>query len=84
MQIDPRRLAVLRAVADAGGVLAAASVLHLTPSAVSQHIARLEAAGKFPKRIRLGVNRVGWLEQEVLAWLEERIAQRDIPGESSS
>lgn len=43
MQIDPRRLAVLRAVADAGGVLAAASVLHLTPSAVSQHIARLEA-----------------------------------------
>jgi len=43
MRIDPRRLAVLRAVADAGGVLAAASVLHLTPSAVSQHIARLEA-----------------------------------------
>ncbi|WP_412538827.1 LysR family transcriptional regulator [Longispora sp. K20-0274] len=43
MQIDPRRLAVLRAVAEAGGVLAAASALHLTPSAVSQHIARLEA-----------------------------------------
>jgi DNA-binding transcriptional LysR family regulator len=43
MPIDPRRLAVLRAVADAGGVLAAASALHLTPSAVSQHIARLEA-----------------------------------------
>ncbi len=36
-------MVVLRAVADAGGVLAAASVLHLTPSAVSQHIARLEA-----------------------------------------
>lgn len=43
MQIDPRRLAVLRAVADAGGILAAAAVLHLTPSAVSQHVARLEA-----------------------------------------
>ncbi|MEJ3748429.1 LysR family transcriptional regulator [Actinomycetes bacterium KLBMP 9797] len=43
MRIDPRRLAVLRAVADAGGVLAAAAALHLTPSAVSQHIARLEA-----------------------------------------
>jgi DNA-binding transcriptional LysR family regulator len=43
MQIDPRRLVVLRAVANAGGVLAAASVLRLTPSAVSQHIARLEA-----------------------------------------
>ncbi|EEP72224.1 hypothetical protein MCAG_02551 [Micromonospora sp. ATCC 39149] len=43
MQIDPRRLAILGAVANAGGVLAAATVLHLTPSAVSQHIARLEA-----------------------------------------
>jgi DNA-binding transcriptional LysR family regulator len=41
--MDPRRLAVLGAVANAGGVLAAATVLHLTPSAVSQHIARLEA-----------------------------------------
>jgi len=43
MVLDARRLAVLRAVADAGGVLAAARVLHLTPSAVSQHLARLEA-----------------------------------------
>jgi DNA-binding transcriptional LysR family regulator len=43
MRIDPRRLAVLGAVANAGGVLAASTVLHLTPSAVSQHIARLEA-----------------------------------------
>jgi DNA-binding transcriptional LysR family regulator len=43
MQLDPRRLAILRAVAEAGGVLAAASALHLTPSAISQHIARLES-----------------------------------------
>lgn len=43
MVLDARRLAVLRAVADAGGVLAAAKVLHLTPSAVSQHLARLES-----------------------------------------
>ena len=31
-----------------------------------QHIARLEAAGKFPKRVKLGNNRVGWVEAEVL------------------
>jgi DNA-binding transcriptional LysR family regulator len=43
MQIDPRRLAVLGAVATAGGVLAAATALRVTPSAVSQHVARLEA-----------------------------------------
>jgi prophage regulatory protein len=40
------------------------------------HIARLEAAGQFPKRIRLGQNRVGWLLSEVEAWIDERIAQR--------
>lgn len=42
-----------------------------------QHIARLEAAGQFPKRVRLGNNRVGWVEAEVLEWLQERIDARD-------
>jgi len=41
-----------------------------------QHIARLEKAGKFPKRIQLGPNRVGWVESEVLEWLEIRLAAR--------
>jgi prophage regulatory protein len=45
-----------------------------------QHIARLEAAGQFPRRVRLGAARVGWVEQEVLDWLRERIARRDTPG----
>ncbi|MEU1182661.1 LysR family transcriptional regulator [Streptomyces sp. NPDC005820] len=44
MDIDPRKLAVLLAVHRAGGVLAAADALHLTPSAVSQQISRLEDA----------------------------------------
>src|SRR5690625_2724346 len=43
MEIDPRRLAVLLAVHRSGGVLAGADQLHLTPSAVSQQIALLEA-----------------------------------------
>ena len=30
-----------------------------------QHIARLEKASSFPKRIQLGPNRVGWVESEV-------------------
>lgn len=44
-----------------------------------QHIARLEAAGKFPKRVRLGQGRVGWVEGEVLDWLNARLAERDNP-----
>lgn len=42
-----------------------------------QHVARLEKAGKFPKRVQLGQCRVGWIEQEVLDWLNERIKRRD-------
>lgn len=42
-----------------------------------QHIARLEKAGKFPKRVQLGPNRVGWVESEVLDWLHERLEVRE-------
>jgi molybdate transport repressor ModE-like protein len=43
MRIDPHRLLVLRAVQRAGGVLPASRALYLSPSAVSQHLTRLEA-----------------------------------------
>lgn len=42
MDCDPRRLTVLAAVARTGGVQAAGTALHVTPSAVSQQIAKLE------------------------------------------
>lgn len=42
-----------------------------------QHIARLEKAGSFPKRVTLGPNRVGWVESEVLDWLQERLLARE-------
>lgn len=47
-----------------------------------QHIHRLETQGRFPRRIRLGNgprSRCGWIEEEVLAWLQERIDRRDNP-----
>lgn len=37
-----------------------------------QHIARLEQAGAIPKRVQLGPNRVGWVEDEVIDWAESR------------
>ena len=46
-----------------------------------QHIARLEAAGEFPLRVQLGRNRVGWVESEVLDWLQERIDGREKPND---
>lgn len=45
-----------------------------------QHVKRLEDAGQFPKRLRLGNgprSRVGWLEAEVTAWQRKRIHERD-------
>ena len=42
-----------------------------------QHVARLEAAGQFPKRVQLGACRVGWVEDEVLDWLRAKIDRRD-------
>lgn len=41
------------------------------------HIARLEKAGLFPRRVPLGPGRVGWIESEVEGWLEARVALRD-------
>ena len=47
-----------------------------------QHIARLEAAGQFPKRVQLGPNRVGWVEEEVMDWLQERLDRREDPNDA--
>lgn len=33
---------------------------------------RLESADKFPKRVQLGPNSVGWLESEVDQWIKEK------------
>lgn len=38
---------------------------------------RMEKDGKFPKRLRLGGNSCGWLESEVNAWLDARLADRE-------
>jgi prophage regulatory protein len=41
-----------------------------------RHLRRLEAAGKFPKRIKIGEHRVGWLADEIEAYIEAKIKER--------
>lgn len=41
-----------------------------------QHIRRLEQANQFPRRVRIGANRVGWVREEVEQWLSNRIGGR--------
>ena len=43
----------------------------------NSHVGRLEKAGKFPKRIQLGPNRVGWVETEVMDWFQQRLDCRE-------
>ena len=39
-------------------------------------IYRMEKAGRFPQRIQLGGNSVGWFESEVDAWLKRKSCER--------
>jgi DNA-binding transcriptional LysR family regulator len=75
MELDPRRLRVLRAVTLRGGVVDAARLLHLTPSAVSQQLAQLEHEAGLPlvdrSRRRVGLTAAG----QLLAARAERIEQ---------
>jgi prophage regulatory protein len=41
-------------------------------------IYQLEAKEPFPKRIKIGIPAVGWIESEVQIWVADRIAERRI------
>ena len=41
------------------------------------HLYRLIKAGKFPKPLKIGDNRIGFVEAEIEAWLKAKIAERD-------
>ena len=41
------------------------------------HLWRREKAGKFPRRVHLGANRVAWVEAEVSDWTSSKLQERD-------
>lgn len=45
-----------------------------TTLSTSEIYRRIEA-GTFPKQIKLGAKSVAWLEHEVSAWIDERVAE---------
>ena len=52
-------------------IISKKELLKLVPYS-DQHILRLEKAGKFPKRIDVGENRVGWHLASIEAWINSR------------
>jgi prophage regulatory protein len=62
---NPRRLATFDEIKEMFGI----------PYGRRQ-IDRLEAEGKFPKRVRIGESRVAWVISEIEAFVEQRMARR--------
>ena len=56
-------------------ILTSPQLKEVIPYSIS-HLARLERAGKFPQRIRLSQNRIGWLASEVDEWITKRAEAR--------
>lgn len=52
----------------------AASLTSLSRTAIF----KLRSQGKFPKAVPLGEKRVAFVRAEVAAWVEQRIAQREV------
>jgi prophage regulatory protein len=71
-QCGPQRLLRLRDVCRATGLC-------------RSMIYKLQSEDKFPRRVKIGLRAVGWLEDEVAQWVADRVAlsrhpqQRTIP-----
>ena len=59
-----------------GRIILRRSIPELTGFSVV-NVYRLINAGLFPKPVRLGANRVGWLESEIEKWLQAKVDERD-------
>lgn len=62
-------------MADHPKILVKREVLALT-RLHNDTISRLERKNLFPRRIKLGEKKVGWIEAEVAAWLADRMRER--------
>ena len=51
-------------------------VMHLTGLKRSS-IYRMKGEKRFPESVSIDIRTVGWVESEVKAWIESRIAERD-------
>jgi prophage regulatory protein len=40
-------------------------------------VEQLISEGRFPKPVKLSTRRIAWLESEIIAWQQDRIAERD-------
>ena len=65
-----------RGVFDVGDRIISRKELRTLVPYSDMHISRLEKAGRFPSRIRVGEARVGWSFREVQEWIAAKKAAR--------
>ncbi len=46
------------------------------------HIDKMVSQGRFPRKIQLGPNKIGFLETEVDEWIADRVRERDAADKS--
>lgn len=83
-RIDTKREVLMSDLPDR--IITSHEVCEIVPYSL-MHLNRLERAGKFPRRLRLGpgpTGRVGWRLSEVMQWVEERAAERDPIGDDAA
>jgi prophage regulatory protein len=51
--------------------------VHRITGLPTSSIYELMSKGRFPRQVRLGPQRVCWVEAEILEWQRARIAERD-------
>jgi prophage regulatory protein len=56
-------------------LLRLAQVMHMTGLGRTK-VYELQAAGQFPMRVQITSHSVGWVEEEVQAWIAQRVAAR--------
>ena len=61
---------------DSRRLIGQKELLQLVPYTL-QHIYRLERAGEFPRRVKIGRKRVAWVFAEVDSWLISRLNARN-------
>lgn len=42
------------------------------------HLDRLQKAGQFPKKVKIGPNTAAYVESEILEWIEARCKEREV------
>jgi prophage regulatory protein len=59
-----------------GGLISRKELKSLIPYDPS-YLAKLEKQGLFPRRVHLGPGKLGYVRSEIIAWLENKIAERN-------